>query len=92
LGLLACIDRRQRQSREHLLEEGVELIATHASLEFETLNSGRCETTAPRPAFQVAQRLAAVDDLIVEEGERRPLATRRQIAQLLVRRIDRRLA
>ena len=68
LPVLAGVDRRQRQSRQDLFEKRVELIAADAIVELEPLNAGADQALRPVPRLQLAERLLAIDDFVVEEG------------------------
>src|SRR5207247_1907178 len=54
---LGCVDRRERQAGEHLVEEPLEFVAAHAVGELEPLDAGLGETPGPVPRLELPDRL-----------------------------------
>src|SRR5881398_4238560 len=68
---LGCVDRRERQAGEHLVEEPLEFVAAHAVGELEPLDAGLGETPGPVPRLELPDRQVPEHDLIAQEGEER---------------------
>jgi hypothetical protein len=88
LPVVARVERRFGEARGHFFEKGVELIAADAVLELQPLNARADQPLRPIPRLQVAQRLLAVDDLVLEEREGAPAIGRNEPIDLDERGVD----
>src|SRR5256714_2510131 len=84
----ARIDRGEGQAAQDLLQKSQEFVAPPAIVELEALHSRLRQAPAPIPVLELAQRVAAVDDFVAQEGEQRARRIDLEIMQLLIGEID----
>src|SRR6185369_11205037 len=89
LGGVRCL---AAQDLLELVQPAPVLLPGHAVEKLESLDPRGGETRAPLPSGQLAQDLAAVDHLAVEEGELGTRLARGELVELFERGIDGALA
>src|SRR5204863_5693365 len=85
---LGCVECCEREARQDLVEEGLELLPAHASRELEPLDAGLRQTLRPVPRPELLERQVAEHDLVAEKGEERVGRGGLEVPELLERGVD----
>src|SRR5262249_24298923 len=81
-------DGGEREPCQYLIQRVLELLASHARLELESLDARLGQAHGPVPGFELTDRRLAVHHLVAEEREERRRGVLLQATELLERRVD----